>query len=164
MQLDKNLIVAFAVLLAACSASTAGKAPSIEQEAPTIPDAATPTALDQESSPSTGSVFRASYHDCVSANDASTWDVQDCIETEFVYQDARLNSTYNALLSSLPDEGREKLKAEEKAWIIDKEANCKWNAETEGQAQRIEANVCSLEKTAARAKHLELRLQESMSK
>ena len=90
--------------------------------------------------------------------------MQECIEAEFAYQDARLNSTYKTLLSNLPDERREKLKADERAWIVDKDASCKWNAETEGQAQRIEANVCSLEKTAARAEYLELLLQKSTNK
>jgi uncharacterized protein YecT (DUF1311 family) len=165
MQLEKIPLIAFAVLLAACSASTTGKAASsIESEPQSVPEAATVVAPEQESSSSGGSALRASYQDCVSANNGSTWDMQDCIEAEFVHQDARLNSTYKALLSSLPNEGREKLKAEERAWIADKEATCKWNAETEGQAQRIEANVCSLEKTAARAEYLEVRLQKSINK
>jgi uncharacterized protein YecT (DUF1311 family) len=158
MQLEKIPLIAFAVLLAACSASTAGKTASLDSE-PQAPEATTPVAPEQESSSS--SVLRASYRDCVSANDGSTWDMQDCIEAEFVYQDSRLNSAYKALLSALPNESREKLKVEERAWITDKESACKWDSESEGQAQRIEANICSLEKTAARAEYLELLLKKS---
>jgi uncharacterized protein YecT (DUF1311 family) len=159
MQLGKIPLIAFAVLLAACNASTAENASSTESEPPGVPVVATLVA-PKESSSTSGSALRASYQDCVSANDGSTWDMQDCVEAEFVYQDARLNSTYKALLSSLPNEEREKLKAEERTWIADKETTCKWNAETDGQAQRIEANICSLEKTAARAEYLEVRLPQ----
>jgi uncharacterized protein YecT (DUF1311 family) len=161
MQLEKIPLIVFAVLLAGCSDSTAGKAASIDSKPQGVPETATPATTEKESISSGGSALRASYSDCASANNGSTWDMQECIEAEFAYQDARLNSTYKTLLSNLPDERREKLKADERAWIDDKEASCKWNAETEGQAQRIEANVCSLEKTAARAEYLELLLQKS---
>jgi uncharacterized protein YecT (DUF1311 family) len=164
MRLEKTPLIAFAVLLAACSASTTGKAANIDSKLQGVPEVETPVAPEQESSSSSGSALRASYRDCVSANNGSTWDMQECIEAEFAYQDARLNSTYKTLLLSLPYERRERLKVEERAWIVDKEASCKWNAETEGQAQRIEANVCTLEKTAARAEHLELLLQKATSK
>jgi uncharacterized protein YecT (DUF1311 family) len=164
MQLEKISLIALPILLAACSASTTGKAASIESEPQGVPKAATVVASEQESNSASGSALRASYQDCVSANNGSTWDMQDCIEAEFVYQDARLNSAYKALMSGLPNEGREKLKAEERAWISDKETTCKWNAETEGQAQRIEANLCSLEQTAARAEYLEVLIQKSINK
>lgn len=147
-----HIALIFATLLAACSASTTGKTLPVEQERPHVQDDATPAA----SANSSGDEFlRASYHDCVAANDGSTWDMQDCIEAEFVYQDTKLNSMYRTLLLRLPEERKEAMKVEERSWIAEKEAACKWDVETEGQAQRIEANMCALERTAARAQYLE---------
>jgi len=84
--------------------------------------------------------------------------MQECVEAEFKYQDTRLNSIYRALLSKLPPEEKAKLKEEERKWIADKESTCTWDAGSEGQAQRIAANICALEKTAERAAYLEEKL------
>jgi uncharacterized protein YecT (DUF1311 family) len=105
-------------------------------------------------------VLRDSYYKCASSNDGSTWDMQNCIETEFKYQDARLNSAYQTLRSKLPGEEAKKLRSDERRWLSDMDISCKWDAETEGQAQRIGANECSLEKTAKRADKLEEQLRE----
>jgi uncharacterized protein YecT (DUF1311 family) len=100
-------------------------------------------------------VLRDSYYKCAESNDGSTWDMQKCIETEFDYQDARLNYAYKSLRSKVFGEEARKLRIDERRWLSDMGITCRWNAETEGQAQRIEANECSLEKTARRAKKLE---------
>lgn len=104
--------------------------------------------------------LRDSYYKCTESNDGSTWNMQNCIETEFDYQDARLNSAYQALRSRLPGGEAKKLRSGERRWLSDMDISCKWDAETGGQAQRIEANECSLEKTAERADNLEVQLRE----
>lgn len=99
--------------------------------------------------------LRDSYYKCAESNDGSTWDMQKCIETEFDYQDLRLNSAYQALQSKLFGDEAKNLRSDERRWLSDMGITCKWDAETEGQAQRIVANECSLEKTAKRADELE---------
>jgi uncharacterized protein YecT (DUF1311 family) len=109
-------------------------------------------------------VLRDSYYKCAESNDGSTWDMQKCIETEFDYQDVRLNSAYKALRSKLFGEEAKNLISDERRWLSNMGNTCKWDAETEGQAQRIEANECSLEKTAQRADKLEGQLHRRASR
>ena len=100
-------------------------------------------------------VLRHSYYECAQANDGSTWNMQACIDQEFVYQDDRLNALYRNLRSKMDADARRNFKAEEQQWLIDRDVFCKWNANADGQAQRIDANVCSLKMTAARVGQLE---------
>jgi uncharacterized protein YecT (DUF1311 family) len=108
--------------------------------------------------PTDNSLLRGSYYDCGRTSDGSTWSIQSCIENEFVYQDARLNSIYRKLRSKLSDAESLDLRNDERRWLSDKEAACRWDESREGQAQRINANVCSLKKTAERAAQLEKEL------
>ena len=104
--------------------------------------------------------LRDSFYGCVDSTDGSTWDMQKCIETEFEFQDARLNNAYLALRAKRRGKEVNELRNEERRWLQDKGETCRWDAKTEGQAQRIEANECSLEETAKRANELEARLRE----
>lgn len=104
--------------------------------------------------------LRNSYYRCASSTEGVTWAMQKCIETEFVYQDGRLNTAYRKLRVKLSEPRKSQLRDEERKWIADKNGSCKWDAETEGQAQRIEANICSLKMTAARADQLEEMIKE----
>jgi len=103
--------------------------------------------------------LRDSFYGCVDSTDGSTWDMQKCIEIEFKFQDARLNNAYLALRAKQRGGEVTELRNEERRWLRDKDETCRWDAKTEGQAQRIEANECSLEATAKRAKELEARLR-----
>jgi uncharacterized protein YecT (DUF1311 family) len=106
-----------------------------------------------------GDALRDSYYKCASSSDGSTWDMQGCVEVEFEYQDARLNLAYRSLRSKLPIEKQDGLRDDERRWLSEKDAACKWDAQAEGQAQRVEANICSLKKTAERASQLEQMLR-----
>ena len=106
-------------------------------------------------------VLRRSYYDCVQDNNGSTWDMQACIEKEAVYQDGRLNVAYRELRSKMGDRARRRFKAEERQWLSGRAVSCEWNAKLDGQAQRIDANVCSLKMTAARVSELERRGERS---
>ena len=119
-------------------------------------EAAAPEATGKGiSGPSNDGVLRDSYYACAKSSDGSTGSIQSCIEKEFAYQDGRLNSTYRNLLGHLPAAERVVLRNDERRWLSAKEASCRWNPDSEGQAQRINANVCSLKKTAERAGELE---------
>lgn len=113
-----------------------------------------------EPSSANGSVLRNSYYKCANSSNGETWNIQSCIENEFVYQDGRLNSSYRNLLSRLSDSDRARLRNEERKWILDKDKSCPWDDRVDGQAQRIDANVCSLKKTAERAAQLEGELHQ----
>lgn len=154
------VLLLLVLLVAACAApsnSQAGLGSVTAQESPrstVMPE----TLVDAPGDAQEGELLSDSYHECASANDGSSWGMQECVEAEFENQDARLNSAYRALMSKLPPDEKVKLKAEERRWIAEKESICSWDAESEGQAQRIAANICSLEKTAERAAYLEGKL------
>jgi uncharacterized protein YecT (DUF1311 family) len=124
--------------------------------AASLQDGTTKGASDQAPRPK----LRSSYYKCASSTEGVTWAMQKCIETEFVYQDGRLNTVYRKLRVKLSEPRKSQLRDEEKKWIGDKNGSCKWDAETEGQAKRIEANICSLKMTAARAEQLEGMIKE----
>lgn len=104
-------------------------------------------------------ILRDSYYACARSSDGSTWSIQNCIEKEFAYQDGRLNSVYRNLLGRLPETEGAALRNDERSWLSANEVSCKWDPDSEGQAQRINANVCSLKRTAERAGDLERELQ-----
>lgn len=168
MQQVKSFLVSFALVLAACSQNVS----SSRDEMPPMTGADRSEVSSKgeimASNPETGGIaveeggrsLRDSYHECAASNDGSTWKMQDCIEEEFEYQDARLNAIYRELLSRVPGDQKERLKESERKWLSDKEAACSWDAENEGQAQRISANICSLKRTAERVAELEKMLKD----
>lgn len=138
------------ILLSACSASSHGSVSS------TSPDNATSVrqAGQLSSIASMEPGLRDSYVRCAEATDGSTWEMQKCVEEEFEYQDARLNATYRTLQSRLPEAEKKFLAQDERKWMSGRDRACEWNPEEEGQAQRIEANICSLKQTSGRADQL----------
>ena len=102
--------------------------------------------------------LRSSYLDCAASNDGSTWDMQACVEIEFDYQDERLNMAYRRIMSRLSGAEKEAMKGEQRRWIVERDSLCSWDAATEGQGQRLEANICALERTAKMASELERKL------
>ncbi|WP_181952590.1 lysozyme inhibitor LprI family protein [Vulcaniibacterium gelatinicum] len=107
-----------------------------------------------------GSPLRAEYSVCLDEAAGATWAMQACIEAEFIHQQQRLDAAYRALETRLSERARARLAAEQDAWRAEKEARCRWNAEEEGQAQRLAANDCALEMIAARAAELERGLKD----
>lgn len=156
-----------AILLVACDSIATGAptadAPVATADAQPEPEPAQ-TKRHSSGSGATGStmatnanagVLRDSYYDCAASNDGSTWTMQACVAAEFDYQDARLNAAYRNVMAKLSGHKRSELKSEEKQWISERDSVCSWDARVEGQAQRIEANICALKRTAERATQLE---------
>ncbi|OHE84191.1 MAG: hypothetical protein A2579_13625 [Lysobacterales bacterium RIFOXYD1_FULL_69_11] len=79
--------------------------------------------------------------------------MQDCIAEESGYQQTRLKAAYDALVAE-----EASLQAEQANWLATRDEACTWDAEEEGQGQRLEANECQLTMTAERARELEERL------
>ena len=113
----------------------------------------------QASNPGEGTMLRPSYETCIARSGGVTPAMQDCIAAEAEYQEGRLASVYARLLASLPPSDRQALENEQSAWMGEKDIACAWNADEEGQGQRLEANECALQMTATRAEKLEMRLQ-----
>lgn len=110
--------------------------------------------------PQTEATLRDSFQPCVDKAAGATWPMQDCIEAEFDYQDARLNKAYQALMNALPEARRVELRDRERQWLSSRDANCPWDDDTDGQGRRIESNYCVMERTALRADELEARLKD----
>jgi uncharacterized protein YecT (DUF1311 family) len=96
------------------------------------------------------SPLRSSFDACIERAEAVTPAMQDCIEEEYVFQHARMKAALAKLQPTIA--------AEQQAWQVAKDANCHWDPKTEGQGQRLDANVCSLMRIAERANELEARL------
>lgn len=154
------------VLLAACDRD-AGTAPAARPpyEAPTSSSAPTevplarPPAATQDASavqptaPETALGLRPSYAACIEKADAVVPATQACIEAEATYQQARLERALDAAKRANPGEAAA-LQYRQVAWQADTDRKCAWDAETEGQQQRLEANMCSLDAVSRRADEL----------
>lgn len=140
-------VLVFSFLTCACSAIRA--APEHR--------AYPPAAVHHAAAGETDAVgLRHSYDACLDASAGADATMQTCISTEYVYQDARLNTIYEALMSKLPQGEQAKLRTEERKWIAYRDSTCKL-APDGGQGQRLESNDCSVEQTAKRATALEAR-------
>jgi uncharacterized protein YecT (DUF1311 family) len=82
--------------------------------------------------------------------------MQDCIATELLRQDARLNKAYKAAMAPLTASRKKQLLSAQRAWLAFRDANCQFYADPEGgSAARLAANDCVLSATANRATELE---------
>lgn len=97
--------------------------------------------------------LRPRYSACIEHADAVIPATQACIEEETGYQEARLHDVLDALKRARPDQVAATQYAQS-AWQADTDSKCAWDAATEGQQQRIEANMCSLEAISKRADEL----------
>lgn len=138
---------------------SAGTAPTPAPEASSaskFPDASADRQQASSGQASSGDVvLRPSFQACVDAAGGVTPATQDCISEEYAYHDARLNAAYRRLMASLSKDRATALRNEERTWLAERDNRCHWDADTEGQAQRLEANYCLMERTAQRAEELE---------
>ena len=146
----KVLVLAMACWISACNGQVAMEGNRSEGDA--LP-------ANTEQAEVASSLFRPGFAVCLDSAGGVTPDIQACIEDEFVFQDAQLQASYNELQNSLSDKEKSLLEASQKGWMTERETECVWEAETEGQAQRLEANLCHLRKTAERVKVLEGRMK-----
>lgn len=92
----------------------------------------------------------STYDHCIARARKNTVQVGICVQKEMANQDTRLNQIYQTKMKSLANRPDEKaaLRAEELAWLKQRDSECKVNGETVD-------NVCVLRKTAERADTLE---------
>jgi len=127
-----------------------------------MPTVVSPTAIrvGNESPRSSEAVderklLRQSFSDCIDESEGITPEMQTCIEIEYEFQDARLQVAYGSVLKMQNATGRKIVEQSQAEWVLKRERDCIWDAQHEGQAQRLEANYCSMSSTAKRATDLE---------
>jgi uncharacterized protein YecT (DUF1311 family) len=98
--------------------------------------------------------IRPSYQSCIDQSDGSMPSMTRCAESEFAYQDKRLNAAYVRLMKSTSAEQREKLRTEERAWIAKKDSECAV-PDAPGQGQILDSLGCRITATARRSRQLE---------
>ncbi len=101
-------------------------------------------------------MLRPSYDACISAAAGVTPTMQDCIDTEYNYQDDRLNTVYKALMARLGEAEKNALREQQRTWIADRDEKCVYDPDS-GQAGRVDAAECRLDMTAKRADELAAR-------
>ena len=100
--------------------------------------------------------LRPTYGACVAKSSGQMEAMTACMDTEFAYQDKRLNQIYKRLMSSLTEPAKTRLRTEEREWITHKDASCQGSADP-GQFDEINAYDCKIIATADRAAELEKR-------
>src|SRR6187402_120154 len=98
--------------------------------------------------------LRPSYDKCLKASQGVTLAVNNCIGSEYDFQDKRLNTAYKALRQSMVETQRVALRDQERAWIADRDKACAPPTDG-GTADMLGANECRLDRTAERAAELE---------
>ena len=162
------LLIAVTTFLMACSPpSPEGNADTVAQAPFPSSDASTKDApqltatsnakVDSSTQITKGdaSMLRSSFEECIKASGGVAPEMQACIESEFEYQDGRLNVAYQRLQGALAANEKAELELKQKQWLKERDAQCGWDADEEGQGQRLEANDCFLEMTSKRAAELE---------
>ena len=125
--------------------------PAVEPVTPSPDDAMAEVPADAPAE----APLRPSYAACIAGSGGVVPTMQDCIAKEYVFQDGRLNTAFRNLRADLPKTEADALRDAQRDWLKRRDAECTWDAATEGQGQRIAANECSLRWAATRATELE---------
>ncbi len=99
---------------------------------------------------------RPRYEACVKETQGRAVDQGDCADTEFKYQDDRLNKAYKALISGLSGTAKQAAVDAQRAWLGFFAKDCSARAARFGSdnAPAIES-ICRMKSTAIRAQQLE---------
>lgn len=131
-------------------------APAANPQAPSAPSTEADAAAAAAIPSGENVVLRPSYDACINAAAGVTPTMQDCIDTEYAYQDGRLSTVYKALMAKLGDAEKNALRERQRNWIADRDEQCFYDPDS-GQAGRVDAAECRLQMTARRADELEAR-------
>jgi uncharacterized protein YecT (DUF1311 family) len=99
---------------------------------------------------------RPTYDACVKETRGRVVDQGDCADTEFNYQDARLNSAYKALVNKLTGTDKQAAVEAQRAWLAFSSKDCSSRANRFGSDDApANESICRMESTALRAQQLE---------
>ena len=100
--------------------------------------------------------IRPAYDACVKETQGRTVDQGDCADTEFKYQDERLNKAYKALITSLGGPDKQAAVDAQRAWLTFFVKDCSARAARFGSTDApATESICRMENTAMRAQQLE---------
>lgn len=107
----------------------------------------------------------AAFADCMD-NAKTTVDMQNCNDLDYKAADNELNRVYKQLRAYLDNEGKEKLKKAELAWIKYRDENCAFHADRYrgGSFQSVQHGLCLITMTKERTNELKDQLKEIDSK
>ena len=160
------------LLIAGCRKETetqtqkVAEAVALAEAAPAAPvsepvQAPEPATAEAVAPAADSGVLRASFTKCIDDSGAVDAAMQECIADEFGHHDERLNLAYAKLKQTVAANKMVELRGVQRNWLRDRDAKCAWDAQTEGSAQRLQANYCMMEATAKRANELEALLRKS---
>jgi uncharacterized protein YecT (DUF1311 family) len=113
-------------------------------------------AHGQDNAAAAETPLRPAYDVCVKASRGVTLALNNCIGTEYDFQNKQLNAAYQRLRASLSDSQRIALRDEERAWIAQRDKTCAPDGSGD-TASMLDTNQCRLDQTAARAAVLDAR-------
>jgi uncharacterized protein YecT (DUF1311 family) len=119
--------------------------------------ALTVSAAHSQDNTASKTALRPSYGQCLDAAQGLTIALNNCIGSEYDFQDKRLNTAYKALRQSLSNAQRSTLRDQELAWITSRDKACAPPADG-GTADMLSTNECRLGRTAQRAAELEVQI------
>lgn len=100
--------------------------------------------------------IRPAYDACVKETQGRVVDRGDCADTEFTYQDERLNKAYKALSARLSGSDKQAAVDAQRAWLAFFTKDCAARAARFGSNDApTTESVCRMESTAIRAQQLE---------
>ena len=172
-QFKVTFAFAAAAALVGCGSQTRdpGPSPSAVAEAPeTIaaqpstasPDAAKPNAPARLEGITLRGTTKptANFDRCMDSGEAAegvTAAMVDCLGDEIELQDVRLNATYKAVMATLDDAGKRRLRESQRSWIESRDESCDRasDEENDGSLEFVTSNTCILNKTIERSSWLE---------
>ncbi len=99
---------------------------------------------------------RSTYDACVKKTQGRVAEQGDCADTEFEYQDERLNRAYKALIAGLSGIDKRSAVDAQRAWLAFYAKDCAARADRFGSDVAPETeSICRMESTAMRAQQLE---------
>lgn len=100
--------------------------------------------------------IRPAYDTCLKETQGHLADQGDCADTEFKYQDERLNKAYKALTASLSGTDKQAAVDAQRAWLAFFAKDCSARAARFGSNNApATESICRMESTAIRAQQLE---------
>lgn len=105
----------------------------------------------------TSARLRPHFDLCVTQSGGVTSNIQDCINTEYAYHKARIEKSFKRIIDAPDSVQKDKLMDEIAYWWSNTDKYCVWDAKTQGQGQRLDAESCRLNRAANLADKLENR-------
>lgn len=101
-------------------------------------------------------IYSSQYDQCMDASNGVTYEMKECMNSEFQYQDRKLNKLYKKLMNSLSNDRKNELREVQRLWIAYTEKNCDfYDVPDGGSLEKLSAQSCMLSSTAARVRELE---------